>query len=266
MARTVSRASRGKVVNGQVGTPVDVGVAGGDDDGTSAHATAATISPHRATSAHRPRRLTQAPFADYIITRWRAVSGRPRRGWHSGPVTDVRVAESGELDEHELADAEALVRTAFGAGFRSHDWLHGVDGAHVVVSENAVLLAHATVVARTLGHDGRDFDTGYVEAVAVREGHQGRGLGRLVMDHAETLIRARHDIGALNAVQSAVAFYAGRGWTPWHGPTMADTPAGLVDTYDTADRILLFPTSSSEPSEFAETVPLVCDWRVGDLW
>jgi aminoglycoside 2'-N-acetyltransferase I len=181
-------------------------------------------------------------------------------------VTKVRVAESGELSKRELAAAEVLVRSAFGAGFRAHDWLHGVDGVHVVVSENGVLLAHASVVARTLRHHGRDFDTGYVEAVAVDEGHQGRGLGRLVMDHAESVIRARHAIGALNAVQSAVAFYAGRGWTLWNGPTMADTSDGLVDTYDTADRILMFPTPSSEPAEFAETVPLICDWRLGDLW
>ena len=180
-------------------------------------------------------------------------------------MPDVRVAEAGELSKGELAAAEALVRAAFGSGFRSHDWLHGVAGVHVVVSENGVLLAHASVVARTVGHDGRDFGTGYVEAVAVDERHRGRGLGRLVMDHAESVIRARYGIGALNAVQSAVPFYAGRGWLPWHGPTMADTPDGLVDTYDAADRILLFPTPG-EPAEFAETAPLICDWRVGDLW
>ncbi|GAB7071016.1 GNAT family N-acetyltransferase [Mycobacterium hodleri] len=181
-------------------------------------------------------------------------------------MTDVRLAESGELNERELAAAEVLVRSAFGAGFRAHDWLHGVDGVHVVVVEDGVLLAHASVVTRTLCHDGRDFDTGYVEAVAVADGQRGRGLGRLVMDHAEAVIRARHAIGALNAVQSAVAFYASRGWTPWNGPTMAETPDGLVDTYDAADRILLFSTPSGEPAEFAESVPLICDWRLGDLW
>ncbi|WP_173008280.1 GNAT family N-acetyltransferase [Mycolicibacterium sp. P1-18] len=181
-------------------------------------------------------------------------------------MPDVRVAESGELTEQELGVAEALVRTAFGAGFRSHDWLHGVDGVHVVVSEDGVLLAHASVVARTVGHVDRVFDTGYVEAVAVAEDHRGRGLGRLVMDHAESVIRDRHHIGALNAVQSAVPFYAGRGWMTWNGPTSADTPDGRVDTDDPADRIMLFPTSSSDPSTFVETVALVCDWREGHLW
>lgn len=187
-------------------------------------------------------------------------------GWHSGSVTKVCVAESGELSHGELDTAEALVRSAFGDGFRPHDWLHGVDGVHVVISEGGVLLAHASVVTRTLRHDGRDFETGYVEAVAVREGHQGRGLGRLVMDYAESVVRERHKLGALNAVQTAVPFYAARGWVPWEGPTRADTPEGLVDTYDAADRILLFPTPSSECGGFSKSVPLICDWREGDLW
>ena len=187
-------------------------------------------------------------------------------GWHSGAVTKVRVAESGELNQSRLDTAEALVRSAFGEGFRPHDWLHGVDGVHVTISEGGVLLAHASVVNRTLRHDGRDIETGYVEAVAVHQGHQGRGLGRLVMDHAESVVRERHVLGALNAVQSAVPFYAARGWVPWEGPTFADTPEGLVDAYDPADRILLFTTPSIERSGLSKDVPLICDWREGDLW
>jgi len=108
--------------------------------------------------------------------------------WHSGLVMDVLIAEPGELSERDLDTAGALVRSAFGDSFRPHDWLHGVDGVHVLVSEDDVLLAHASVVTRTLRHDGGVFDTGYVEGVAVRADQQGRGLGRLVMDHTESVI------------------------------------------------------------------------------
>jgi hypothetical protein len=38
----------------------------------------------------------------------------------------------------------------------------------------------------------------------------------------------------------------------------------LVATYDAADRIFLL-TPTSAPPEFAKSIPLVCDWRVGDL-
>jgi aminoglycoside 2'-N-acetyltransferase I len=184
---------------------------------------------------------------------------------HAEPVMDVMVAEPGELGHDDLATAQALVRSAFGSSFRAHDWLHAVDGVHIRLVEDGVLLAHAAVVSRTLRHDGEVFDAGYVEAVAVRDDQQGRGLGRAVMDHAESVIHTRHQIGALNAVESAARFYLGRGWRPWHGPTRADTPDGVIDTYDAADRIFLLTTPGSELN-LAATQPLICDWRIGDLW
>jgi aminoglycoside 2'-N-acetyltransferase I len=180
-------------------------------------------------------------------------------------MVDVAIAEPGELTQAVMDTAEALVRTAFGNGFRSHDWLHGVEGVHVVVTEGDELLAHAAVAPRTLRHQDDLLTTGYVEGVAVRGDQQGRGLGRLVMDHAESIIRSRYDIGTLNAVESAAPFYEGRGWRPWRGPTQAECPSGVIDTYDRADRIFILPDAGSARS-FEESIPLICDWRVGDLW
>ncbi|MCV7417482.1 GNAT family N-acetyltransferase [Mycolicibacterium litorale] len=179
-------------------------------------------------------------------------------------VLDVSIAEPGELNDATLEIAEALVRSAFGDDFRTHDWLHGVPGVHVLVTENGELLAHAAVVARELRQGNRVFDTGYLEGVAVRGDQQGRGLGRLVMDHAESIIRTRHQIGALNAVDDAASFYAARGWHPWSGPTGGQSPAGIIDTYDAADRIFVLMPGSHPPLRATE--PLICDWRIGDLW
>ncbi|MET0898210.1 MAG: GNAT family N-acetyltransferase, partial [Mycobacterium sp.] len=139
-------------------------------------------------------------------------------------------------------------------------------GVHVVLTDDHTLLAFAAVVHRALRHGGRVFDTGYVEGVSVRADQQGRGLGAAVMGHAETLIRERHQFGALNAVDSAADFYAHRGWQSWTGHTQALTPTGaLVDTYDDADRIYVLTVS--EPEELLDNdIPLICDWRDGDLW
>lgn len=180
-------------------------------------------------------------------------------------MIDVVVAEPAEMDPDASGAAEQLVRSAFGDGFREYDWLHGVDGVHVLITEDGELVAHAAVVPRTLRHLDDVFDTGYVEGVAVRGDQQGRGLGGLVMDHAESIIRTRHRIGALNAVEDAAAFYAGRGWQFWAGPTGADTPDGVIDTSDPTDRIFLFPTGSTA-LDLTMAAPLICDWRVGDVW
>jgi aminoglycoside 2'-N-acetyltransferase I len=180
-------------------------------------------------------------------------------------VTDVVIAEPGELTERDMDAAEALVRAAFGVNFRTHDWLHGVDGVHVLITENEQLLAHASVVTRTLRYAHEAFTTGYVESVAVRADQQGRGVGRLVMDHAEAIIRAQHQLGALNAVESAAPFYAARGWQPWTGHTQADTPDGVIDTYHPDDRIFVLPAGATG-QRLSGSSPLICDWRVGDLW
>lgn len=186
-------------------------------------------------------------------------------GCHPEPVIDVLIARPNDLSPVNLRAAEALVRSAFGDSFRAHDWLHGVAGMHVLITDDGALLAHAAVVTRTLRHSDDVFEAGYVEAVAVRTDQQGRGLGRLVMDHTESIIRTSHDFGALNAVESAATFYARRGWQLWDGPTQADTPSGVVDTYDAADRIFLLP-KDSPTCGFTQSLPLICDWRAGDLW
>jgi aminoglycoside 2'-N-acetyltransferase I len=179
-------------------------------------------------------------------------------------MVEVSIAEPGELSEAELADAEALVRAAFGSQFRPHDWLHAVDGVHIVVTDDdQSLVWFASVVARTLRHNDIAFDTGYVEGVAIRADQQGRGLGRVVMDRAEHIINVRHELGALNAVETAAAFYAARGWLPWTGHTQADGPTGIIDTYDGADRIYLL-SEHIQPLDTGKA--LICDWRSGDLW
>ncbi|WP_162938619.1 GNAT family N-acetyltransferase [Mycobacterium kyogaense] len=176
------------------------------------------------------------------------------------------ISEPGELSAAQLLAAEELVRSAFGSAFRSHDWLHAVDGVHIVISDSEQsLIGFAAVISRTLHHNDVSFDTGYIEGVAVRADQQGLGLGRAVMDHAEHIVSTRHQLGALNAVESAAAFYEARGWQRWTGHTQAAGPTGTIDTYDEADRIYLLSAETQGPPLTGDTA-LICDWRPGDLW
>lgn len=176
----------------------------------------------------------------------------------------IRVLEPGAICDRDLERAHTLVLEAFGDGFRSHDWLHALGGVHILATVGGELVGHAAVVQRTLRHADTSYSTGYVEAVAVRADQQRRGLGGVLMDAAEDLIRTRHQIGALNAIDSACAFYARRGWFPWHGATAADTPTGTIGTDSPDDRILLFAPEGG--AGFSAAHPLICDWRDGDLW
>lgn len=178
-------------------------------------------------------------------------------------MVEVVLAEPSELPRAQFRAAESLVQDAFGIDFRTQDWTHAVDGVHVMVTDNDVLVAHASVVPRNLWHGDKKFDAGYVEGVAVRADQQGRGLGRVVMDHVESVIRTRHQLGALNALEAAADFYAARGWQPWTGPTAGQGQSGLIDTYSDKDCIFVLPV---QPTHLDPTTALICDWREGDLW
>ncbi len=186
------------------------------------------------------------------------------------PDTDgveVRTVHSRDADSDELRAAEQLVKQSFGSEFRENDWRHGLGGTHVFVSrDTTTLLAHAAIVPRVILHVTNALQVGYVEAVAVRSDVQGRGLGRLLMDQVESIVRTNHQLGALNAVRDAVEFYLHRGWTLWTGATAAvNSTGGIVTTDSAEDRIMLLD-SGLNSMDVDQSSVLTCDWRQGDLW
>ena len=175
--------------------------------------------------------------------------------------------QSGDADGDELRAAEQLVKQSFGSGFRENDWHHGLGGTHVFVKDDTdTLLAHAAVVSRVIRHGANALRVGYVEAVAVRSDLQGRGLGRVLMNQVESIVHAKYQLGALNAIDNAVQFYLHRGWTLWTGATAAiDHTGGIIATDNGEDRIMLL-ASRLQSQEIDRSSVLTCDWRPGDLW
>jgi len=108
-------------------------------------------------------------------------------------MVGVSIAEPGELSEVQLVDAEMLVRNAFGSEFRSHDWLHAVEGVHIVLTEDTTLMGFAAVVARTLHYNGVAFDTRQLEAV--RQTTAAGGL-RQAYDNSAGLRQDRDNLEA----------------------------------------------------------------------
>lgn len=192
-----------------------------------------------------------------------SASGSPGPG---ARAVEVRSVQSRDADRDDLRAAEQLVKQSFGREFRDNDWRHGLGGTHVFVDDDdGLLVAHAAIVPRVIRHGANELKVGYVEAVAVRPDCQGRGLGRVLMEQVESIVRAEYQLGALNAIKDAVQFYRHRGWALWTGATGAlDRAGGVISTDDTEDRIMLLG------SRFALNLDLrsmlICDQRAGDLW
>ena len=177
-------------------------------------------------------------------------------------MAELVLAHTGQLDPAVLAAAHALLEQVFAGELTDHDWEHCLGGVHALLWEGAELIGHAALIQRRLLHNGRALRTGYVEGVGVHAAARRRGHGATLMAALEQLARNAYELAALGSTEEATAFYAGRGWRPWQGPTFALTPAGIVRTEEEDGWIYVLPMSA----ELDLQGELVCDWRDGDAW
>jgi aminoglycoside 2'-N-acetyltransferase I len=69
-------------------------------------------------------------------------------------------------------------------------------------------------------------------------------------------------LGALATSDAGAPLYAALGWTLWPGPTAALTPDGIRPTPDADGRIFVRALGG----DLDPGLPLICDWRDGDVW
>ncbi|WP_219416793.1 GNAT family N-acetyltransferase [Pseudonocardia nigra] len=177
-------------------------------------------------------------------------------------MADVRTVHTSALTGGELRAIRELLDEAFDGEFGDEDFEHALGGMHAIVRDGDELVAHGAVVMRRVLHDGRALRTGYVEAVAVRPDRRRLGLGGVVMDALETVIRGGYEVGALSASDDGAALYASRGWQRWTGTASVLAPDGLTPTPGEEDGIHLLPVTA----QLTPGGDLACDWRGGDLW
>ncbi len=197
--------------------------------------------------------------------RLRPVPG-PAGRREDGPVADLRVVHTADLDAAAAAGVRALLDTAYGGdssdAFAEEDWEHCLGGLHALLAEDGVLVGHAALVQRRLLHRGRALRAGYVEGVAVHPDRRRRGHAGTLVAALERVVAAAYDLGALSASDDAVALYAGRGWRCWRGPTSVLAPSGVTPTPDDDGGVFVLPGAVPLDLDAA----LTCDWRDGDVW
>jgi aminoglycoside 2'-N-acetyltransferase I len=171
-----------------------------------------------------------------------------------------------ELTAREVQAIRRLLVAAFGSDheqrFTEDDWQHAIGGVHFVLELDGDIVAHASVVERTLHIDGRPLRTGYVEAVATARDHQGAGLGTMVMRRVGAYIGERFQLGALGT--GSHRFYERLGWLTWRGPSSVRTDTGTHPTPEEDGYILVLPTPCCPTLDL--TAPISCEWRPGDVW
>ena len=176
----------------------------------------------------------------------------------------VRSAVGSDLAPPLVEELRTLLDAAFEGRFEDTDWAHALDGRHVWVEVGGRVVAHGSLVTRTLWHHERPLRAGYVEAVGVAPDQQGRGRAAAVMEALEASA-GDHDVLALSSSEVGLGFYLRRGWVPWRGPTGVRAPHGDEPTPEDDGAVLLRP-GRVPLAALDLDADLWCDWREGDVW
>ncbi|MDG4663111.1 GNAT family N-acetyltransferase [Mycobacterium sp. 236(2023)] len=178
----------------------------------------------------------------------------------------ARLVHTSDLDDETREDARRMVIEAFGGDFSDDDWEHALGGMHALICQRGEVLGHAAVVQRRLYCGGVALRCGYVEGVAVAEEHRGQGLGGVLMDAVEQVVRGGYHLGALGSSDLGEPLYTLRGWIRWIGPTSVLSPDGLTPTPDDDGGVYVLPADLPESFTLDTEAPIACDWRAGDVW
>lgn len=173
---------------------------------------------------------------------------------------------TGALNPHQIAQIRALLWAAFErdehGGFSEDDWQHALGGTHFLAEVEGTVVAHASVVERSLHVAGEPIRTGYVEAVATSPGHERQGHGSALMREVNRLIEHDYELGALGT--GSQGFYERLGWQVWRGPSAVRTDDGDQPTPDEDGYVMVLTTPATASIDI--TAPISCEWREGDVW
>jgi aminoglycoside 2'-N-acetyltransferase I len=143
----------------------------------------------------------------------------------------VNTARMSDLDE---ATRKAIIDVCVDAFkdvvfYDLFNYLRPVD-LHVMAYHEAQLVGHAVVSTRWMQPEGLPIlRSAYIDAVAVASTQQGKGIGKVVMQHVATVI-TDYEIAGLQT--DVPGFYQSTGWELWRGPLAGRGKDGLIPTPD----------------------------------
>lgn len=131
---------------------------------------------------------------------------------------------------------------------------------HLLGFLGSELISHALWLPRPLSIAGTWLsNAAYIEAMATKEGYEGRGYGSAVMRRVHEEIRS-YEIAALST--SVPEWYERLGWKRWRGPRLILRGAEIIPTPD--DDVMVYAPSGGVTHDVNQT--LAAEWRPLELW
>ena len=130
-----------------------------------------------------------------------------------------------------------FLNEAYEGDFSDSDYENTIGGRHFMIVVGGHLIAHASVVTRSISIDDTAWSVGYVEAVAVAADFRGRTFGRQIMQQVTDFCRGNYAIAMLSTGEHG--FYERFGWVRLDAKTFVETANGLVRTEEDDDCLML---------------------------
>lgn len=131
----------------------------------------------------------------------------------------------------------SFLNEAYEGDFSDSDYENALGGQHFIRFEGGHLIAHASVVKRSISIDDTAWNVGYVEAVAVAADFRGRTFGRQIMQQVTDFCRRKYEVTMLSTGEHG--FYERFGWVRLDATTFVKTASGLVRTEEDDDCLML---------------------------
>lgn len=174
-------------------------------------------------------------------------------------MNKVIIKNSYELSKTDKEELFSFLDKAFEGEFSRDDLSHALGGIHLMIKEDEKIIAHVSVVQRSMVVGKKAHYVGYVEAMAVSSKYQRQGIGQLMMEEVESIIKGTFDFGALCASEMGLPLYQKMGWIKWEGNIKEFSLSGIKESNE---EILVFNTNE----QISLKEDFICDLREGDCW
>ena len=161
---------------------------------------------------------------------------------------------------HFAPEVRAFLNEAYEGDFSDSDFANALGGQHFARFESGRLIAHASVVDRSISLDDTLFRVAYVEAVAVAVDCRGRRLGQQIVQFVTDFCRSNYLAAMLSRDEHA--FYERFGWVRLEAASHVETASGLIRTRDEDESLMLL----TDIPEISHPRRVVAHDRVESPW
>ena len=170
-----------------------------------------------------------------------------------------------DLVDQVNPETESCIRTlldlAYEGDFSSEDWEHTFGGKYFIGYLGDTIIAHGSVVPRSMFIDGEAITVGYVEAIAVLPSHWRQGFGTQLMQQITKFCQDTYGLSMLSTDENQ--FYKKLGWCQFQGESFARTGELEVRTLEEDEGLMLLHGKNSQNREIHRAVS---ESRSGDDW